>query len=42
MFDIPCEFHIEFSNARFTGVYMEIATRGIAVVILISGPGRDT
>ena len=41
MFCIPCEFRIDFCDVRFTGVSMEIATRGLAVVILISGPGRD-
>ena len=39
---IPCEFRIGFGDARFTGVSMAIATRGLAVVILISGPGRDS
>ena len=38
---IPCESRIDFGDARFTGVSMVIVTRGLAVVTLISGPGRD-
>ena len=41
MCKIPCESRIGFGNARFTGVSMVITTRGLAVVTLISGPGRD-
>ena len=41
MYDIPCEFRIDFGNARFTGVSMEIATRDFAVVNLLSGSCRD-
>ena len=39
---IPCESRIGFGDARFTRVSMVIATRGLAMVTLISGPGRDT
>ena len=38
---IPCESRIVFGDAKFTGVSMVSAIRGLAVVTLISGPGRD-
>ena len=40
---IPCESRVDFGNARFTGVNSKyvIATRGLSVVTLISGPRRD-
>ena len=38
---IPCESRSGFGYARFTGVSMAFATRGLVVVTLISGLGRD-
>ena len=38
---IPCGSRIDSGDARFTGVSMVFATRSLAVVTLISGPGRD-
>ena len=35
------DFVLTSVNSEFTGVSMKIKTRGLAEVILISGPGRD-
>ena len=39
---IPCEFHIDLGNARFTAVSMMFATHGLAVVTLVLSSGRDS
>ena len=41
MYDILVNFALTLVNAGFTRVSMEITTRGLAMVILILGPGRD-